>query len=172
MDRHGTLCPVEKSKGPRPRFSKGDATIEAVLAITMGVCIVLAAAPASRILNDMLKMLNANSAEAVARDLGGIITIAGSAQDEVTITYQASSQFSYDLTIKDRLVNISNIRKDGELIVGESSIINTGTGKTAVDPEGDFTGVNVFTITKIRAADCDLTKVCDAYQISAAYEPP
>jgi len=150
---------------------------EVLTAVVLAAALIFMAYQIPKMIQDIAALLTVASAEATARDLAGLITISGAAQDKATIIYEgASTQIFYDITIKDRMVNIGDIRKGigatGEKIKSAESPIRTGWGKTAVDPSGEFEGVRVFTIEKSRSDSCDASKVCDVYKISAWEENP
>jgi hypothetical protein len=148
---------------------KGAAELyEVMLTIVIAVCILLVVAMIPSLVGDMASLLTVASAEATARDLAGAITVAGAGQDMVEIVYNSERpQITYDLSVKDRWVNITSIQNEGSVVLGQNSQIRTGWGKTCVDPEGSFSCVNEFTITKERALDCDSSKVCDTFGIEA-----
>jgi hypothetical protein len=108
------------------------------------------------IMTDIATLLTIASAEGTARDLAGLITISGAAQDMATIIYEGETPtVSYDITIKDRMVTITGIRKDSEQVMKANTPIKTGWGKLAIDPFGEFTDVRIFTVKKTRL--CTIT---------------
>lgn len=154
-------------KGTRGRKGQAD-WMEIFMTILLACCLVIVALKIPDIMKDIATLLTIASGEATARDLGGLITISGAAQDAITITYEgADESIFYDVELKDRMVHITNIRTEyGEIIRGEESPIKTGWGKIGVDdPKGEFENVRVFTIEKTRVVTEDETR--DAYDISA-----
>ena len=145
---------------------------EVLMTVLLAACILFLLFKIPEIVGDIVTMLSLASGEATARDLGGLITISGSAQDSMTITYEgADESIFYDVEIKDRIVYITNIRRESgeaiDIMKGTlGATVKTGWGKTAVDGiSEEFELVNIFTIKKNRIVEEDETH--DAYDVSA-----
>jgi hypothetical protein len=84
--------------------SKGDAAIgEVILLIGIALGLVFFAVMVlPKFINSMMGMLALNSADAMSRDLAGLITISGAATDRMTIDFNPKS--TYDVTISERVV--------------------------------------------------------------------
>lgn len=144
---------------------------EVLMTVLLAACIMFLVFKIPEIVGDIATLLSIASAEATARDLGGLITISGSAQDSMTITYEGADEFIfYDVEIKDRIVHISNIRKESGEIISMwkgtlGATIKTGWGKIAVDGlSEEFELVNIFTIQKNRIVG---EETYDVYDVSA-----
>ena len=141
---------------------------EVLLTVVLSVCIVILAFQVPRIMMDVATLLTIASAEGTARDLAGLITISGAAQDMATITYEGENPtVSYDITIRNRMVTITGLKKDSEEIKNFELPIKTGWGKIAIDPSGDFRNATTFTIKKNRlCTDAKIqNNICDVYAV-------
>jgi len=142
---------------------------EVLVTVLLAASILFLVFQIPEMVGNIASLISLASAEATARDLGGLITISGSAQDSITITYEgADESLFYDIEIKDRLVHITNIRKESGEPIGMifGSTMKTGWGKTAVDGISEEFGlVNIFTIEKTRVVEEDGTH--DDYDVSA-----
>ncbi len=144
---------------------------DVLITVLLAACILFLLFKVPEIVGDIVTMLSIASGEATARDLGGLITISGSAQDSITITYEgADESIFYDVEIKDRVVHIKGIRREAVDILSAKGVlgatIKTGWGKTAVDDlSEEFEDVNIFTITKNRVVEED--ESYDVYDVSA-----
>jgi hypothetical protein len=130
---------------------------------------ILVAAQIPKILQDTVALLALASAEATARDLGGIITVSGAATDAAYVRYESEiPSMVYDVSIAGREVSITDMRSADEGYVARvSSSVKTGLAKTAVDAEGSFTGVRIFGVEKSRQVPCGILAHCDAFTLTA-----
>ena len=112
------------------------------------------------LIGDVVTMLSLQSAEKVARDLGGMITVSGAATDSMTIYYQAESEdVSYDIEIKDRMVHIKGITGGEGGTIMSGTTVSTGWGKIGVGQISEDLGyVNTFLIKKTRGFDNSVVK--------------
>ncbi len=67
--------------------------------------------------NELAKQMASDSAEVVAKDLAGFITVSGASPMEMTITYKPSTVFTYNIEVKDRIVKASSML-DGKSVEG------------------------------------------------------
>jgi hypothetical protein len=99
------------------------------------------------LLGNMYKLFSLTSAEVVAKEIAGFISVSGVAPHKITIYYSPGTLI-YDVGVDDRLVRVNLLNKDNS--VKEKSVAE----KTAVDPFLDEKSVNYFTIMKyIRALE-------------------
>jgi len=106
-----------------------------------------------KLLYDMYKMFSLISAEVVAKEIAGLVSVSGVAPHQITIYYSPSSSVTYDVKVGDRLVRVDLLNKDKT--VKEESVAE----KTAVDPFLDASSVNYFTIMKYFRDGEDLYKI-------------
>ena len=127
---------------------------EILMTVCLAVCIILVGFQITRIAGDMLKLFMLASAEAVARDLGGLITISGAGQGTVSIIYEAGDpSVTYNMEIKNRAVDIKGIVTQFGIELTSPTPMTTGYSKIGVDdPSGQFEEVRIFTIKKVRGA--------------------
>lgn len=147
---------------------KGQAILtETLLIIFLSAAIVVAALQIPRIIKDFIDLMTLASAEATARDLAGLITVSGAATDSATIKYEGEDyDIFYDVRIEDRIVYVTGVRKEGELIMEtEYSPLTTGWGKIAVgDISRIFIDTRVFNAEKIRTVTS--VETYDDYDVS------
>jgi hypothetical protein len=131
---------------------------------------ILVAAQIPRILEDTLGLLVLSSAEATARDLGGMITVSGVGTDSTYVRYESeASGMVYDVSLAGRYVNINDMRALDESSVSRiSSSTTNGLAKIAVDAAGSFTSVRIFGVEKTRdPAACGSSTACDKFSVTA-----
>jgi hypothetical protein len=93
-------------------------------------------------LYDINKLFSLISADVVAKDLSGLITVSGVVTNKITIYYSPSGVVTYNVGIKDRIVNV-------ELLESKDKVKEKSSPeKTAVDPQLQESNVNSFTIMK------------------------
>jgi len=155
----------------RPFGSKGQGEwSEVMLTMVFAAGMILVAAQIPNILKDTVALLALASAEATARDLGGVITTSAAATDSASIRYESEIiSIVYDVSIADRVVSITDMRTADEGYVARvSSSVKTGLAKIAVNASGSFTSVRIFGVDKTRQAEkCDGKSVCDAFTLTA-----
>lgn len=101
---------------------------------------------------DLVKEIALESAETVAKDVAGFVTISGAAPEEIKITYNPSTKFSYDVEIKNRIVMIKS-QLDGDYTEGPRIIIwelepLPWKEKTAIDAIANFKDTKTIVIEK------------------------
>lgn len=125
---------------------KGQASIVSIVGI-VAIIVIFVSVAATIFLPGMIADMYAEialvSAEVVARDLAGFITISGAATDSITIYYIPSEQHKYDVAIGNRIVDV-------KLLTVEYGMKGQAIAKTAVDPAASRENVNSFTIKKWR----------------------
>lgn len=106
------------------------------------VFVLLLAVILPKYLSDINKLFSLISADVVAKDLSGLITVSGVAANKITIYYSPSDVVTYNVDIKDRIVNV-------ELLESKDKVKEKSSPeKTAVDPQLQESNVNSFTIMK------------------------
>src|SRR3972149_528618 len=98
---------------------KGQAKIYKALFAVIAVAIFLFVVTAfvQRNLYDLARQLATESAEVVAKDLAGFLTISSAATEDIEITYSPSSTFSYDVDIENRIVGARSLLR-GDYLEG------------------------------------------------------
>ena len=96
---------------------------------------------------DLFKSIALSSAEIVARDLAGFISVSGVAPNEIKIAYNPSESYKYNVAIGERLVqvylSIKNLPKE------VTPVKEIATAKSAVDNINEKANeVNFFEIKK------------------------
>jgi len=96
---------------------------------------------------DLFKSIALASAEIVARDIAGFISVSGVAPNEIKITYNPSETNKYNVEIKERIVKVfretENLPKEVEP-VKEIAIAKSAVGNI----NENFNFVNFFEIRK------------------------
>lgn len=92
--------------------------------------------------SELAKQMASDSSEVVSKDIGGFITVSAAAPDDITITYQPSTIFTYDITVND----------NG--IVKASSLLN---GKPADGPRFFGMGIPAVWMDKTAIGGIDTT---------------
>ncbi len=136
--------------------SKGQGEMTDVLmTVILSICVLAVAFKVPEIIDDMSSLLTLSSAERTALDLGGLITISGAAQDRITIYYENEDEtISYDITIDDRMIDIKNIRVNGEISISSETTIAKGWAKIGYgDVSLSLEDVRNFIIEKDRDDD-------------------
>lgn len=91
---------------------------------------------------DLFKSIALSSAEIVARDIAGFISVSAAAPNEIKITYNPSESNKYNTVIGDRLVQVT-------LAIENAKINEKSTAKVAIgDIAEKFDIVNSFEIRK------------------------
>ncbi len=106
----------------------------------------------SQSFQDLAKQIALESAEVVAKDLAGFITISGAAPEEIKITYKPSTKFSYDVEIGGRIVRVSSLldgdyREGPRIFVWEFDPL-PWKEKTTIDTTANFKNEKNFVIQK------------------------
>jgi len=133
--------------------NKGEAEFsDSLLFFIIAICILAMIPGLLTIAEEMSTLLTMSSAELVAVDLAGLTTVSGASQGNITMTYEnENTKITYDLTIEDRLLTVTNIRIDGELMLGADAPLGRGWGKIGVgDISSSFNDVREFVIQKSR----------------------
>src|SRR5437867_9573519 len=125
-----------------------------MLVSVISVVVVLNVLTIIRTLADELAL---QSAESVARDTSSMITLTAAAPGEITIKYQPSNKYSYDLSVKDHLVNVNLLSPEGGSCqqafgFAVDQRICSGTGKAAIDVLAVPKTGNLFTFSKVKDA--------------------
>jgi len=124
------------------------------------ICIIIFALPG--MMSSMASLFALGSAEAVSRDVAGLVTISGAAFEDATITYKGASEaLVYNVLIKDKLVSIDTIQLSSGAGVGagatqsssgagvvSSTAFKHGVSRIPFDVSADIIAKNAFTITK------------------------
>jgi len=91
---------------------------------------------------DLFKSIALSSAEIVARDIAGFISVSAAAPNEIKITYNPSESNKYNTVIGDRLVQVT-------LAIENAKINEKSTAKVAIgDIDEKFNLVNSFEVRK------------------------
>jgi len=88
-------------------------------------------------IQEMIKMLSLASAEVVARDLAGLISVSGTAPGRIYINYDPPGDVRYDVWIEGRVVNVK---------AGEKPEV--GSAKIWVEFDATLEDVTRFNLTK------------------------
>jgi len=155
----------------RPLGRKGQGEwSEILMTMVFAAGMILVAAQIPRILEDTLGLLVLSSAEATARDIGGMITISGVGTDSTYVRYESRApNMVYDVSLAGRYVSITDMRmSDDSRINKMGSSVTNGLAKIAVDAAGSFTSVRIFGVGKTRdSAACDGMITCDKFSVTA-----
>jgi hypothetical protein len=134
--------------------------MEVMTLIFVSVAILVIALMVPTIIEQMTGLFALGSAEAVARDLGGLITISGAAFERAAISYAgADSKIVYTVEIKDRLVGVEAFQSATgagarELKrIGNIAALNQGYSRIPFDVVAEIKGKNTFSITKAPSDD-------------------
>jgi hypothetical protein len=129
--------------------------MEVLTIICVSALVVMLAFMVPKMIEDMASLFALGSAEAVARDLAGLITISGAAFDDASISYVgADERIAYDVNITARLVSVQAFRVTGGAgarvlePIGGIEAMEHGYGKIPFDVEASVKGENDFDITK------------------------
>ncbi|MCX6820870.1 MAG: hypothetical protein NT016_02890 [Candidatus Aenigmarchaeota archaeon] len=124
------------------------------------ICIIIFALP--EMMSSMASLFALGSAEAVSRDVAGLVTISGAAFEDAAITYKGVSEsLVYNVQIKDKLVIIDTIQlssgagarggatqsSSGAGVVS-STAFKHGVSRIPFDVSAEISAKNAFTITK------------------------
>ena len=133
----------------------------------IAICILAMIPGLLSIAEEISTLLTMSSAELIAVDLAGLTTVSGASQGNITMTYENENEkITYDLTIEDRMLAVTGIWVDGELIVGADAPLGKGWGKIGVgDISTSFRDVREFVIEKNRLTTDEGTN--DTYNILA-----
>lgn len=93
---------------------KGSAEIEVLMTVGLILLTIFFLANFFEIITDIANALALATATAASQDLSGLVTISGAAPDEISIRFSPTDRYSYDLQIKDRLVNVRLISLNDE----------------------------------------------------------
>lgn len=109
-------------------------------------------------LTNMASLFAMGSAEAVSRDVAGLVTISGAAFDDASITYTGAVEtVVYDVLIKDKLVSVESILlSSGGVVpphpsaagVANLPAFKQGVSRIPFDVSADISSKNTFDITK------------------------
>ena len=114
-------------------------------------------------LEDLAKQLAQESAEVVARDLAGFITISAAAPESLEITYEPSEKFSYDVDVNGRIVSVRSRVGDEYTEAGRIFIWKVGPigweEKTALDLFASLDNEQIFVIEKTVSGDRYVYKI-------------
>jgi len=146
---------------------KGQAELtDVLLVVILSICVMSVAFKVPEIIDDMGSLVTLSSAERTALDLGALITISGTAQDDITIFYENEDEsISYDLEIDGRSLNILTIRINGEPSLSSETTINKGWAKIGYgDVTMDLEDVRSFIIEKSRVDEGG--KIVDSYDLN------
>jgi hypothetical protein len=134
--------------------------MEVMTLIFVSVAIMVIALMVPTIIEQMTGLFALGSAEAVARDLGGLITISGAAFERASISYAgADSKIIYTVEIKDGLVGVEAFRPTdaagarGMERIGNIAALRQGFSRIPFDVVAEIKGKNTFSITKSPAVD-------------------
>lgn len=105
------------------------------------------------IITDIANALALASANGVAQDISGLITLSAAAPNEIFIQFSPTDKFSYELQIKDRLVNVKLISLEEEectdiFRIRVDPAICQSSVSTAVDDLEVFATGNKFEVSK------------------------
>ena len=137
--------------------AKGAATITDAIYIVISVAIAVAAIFLfiTENFTALARQIALESAEVVAKDTAGFITVSGAAPDEARIIFKPSTKFKYDLEVSGRIVEVKSLL-DNEYTEGPSFFgFKPGpfvwSEKAAVDPEASFKSIDTIVISKVVA---------------------
>jgi hypothetical protein len=106
---------------------------------------------------DIFDMSSLSSAEIVARDLGGMITISGAAPNEMTISHRMHSTYKYTIDIADRFAS-------AKMTTPVYDMKGEAYSKTAIDDiHYSAEGINYVKIEK------ELTEDGNTYTVTGDY---
>jgi len=136
--------------------SKGQAEWNEVMTlIFVAVAILMIALAVPQIIDNMTSLFALASAEAVARDLSGLVTVSGAAIEKATISYEGvDSNIVYRVDIGNRLVAVDAFRVANRAgvrtmeRVGGSTALEHGVSRIPFQVSATISGSNTFTITK------------------------
>lgn len=131
-----------------------------LICVAVAICIIIFALP--EMMSNMASLFALGSAEAVSRDIAGLVTISGAAFEDASITYKgAAESLVYNVLIEDKLVSVDTIQlSSGAGASGGASQSSSGAGAVSstafthgvsripFDVSAAITAKNAFTITK------------------------
>jgi hypothetical protein len=136
---------------------------EVLMIFLITAAMLLLALQIPKIINDMWTLVSLASAEAVARNLAGLITISHAAAESVTIDYAGEDKnVLYDIEVEGRLVKVNAMQISHSILLESSEpekksfSFSMGTAKIAVDVDASLSGLNVFRINKNRIEGHDI----------------
>jgi hypothetical protein len=136
------------SKRIRKKGTETPATALGILLIVIGI-VALFYFIFPLVFGDIFKTISLSSAEIVARDIAGFISVSGVAPNEIKINYNPSESSKYNMIINDRVVQVF---LDTEKIkTKEVATAKSATG--GIDEKFDL--VNIFEIRKSTISSID-----------------
>lgn len=91
----------------------GMTTTEVILLIAMIAITLSAIIAIPGWVDDAFRLFALSSAEVVARDLAGIVSISGASPDQITIRYDVEFKgISYNVELKDRMITVVRLEKN------------------------------------------------------------
>ena len=131
-----------------------------LICVAAAICIIIFALPG--MVSSMASLFALGSAEAVSRDVAGLVTISGAAFENATINYKgASESLVYNVLIKDKLVVVDTIRLSSGAGAGgsatqpssgggvvSSTAFTHGISRIPFDVSAAIAAKNAFTIMK------------------------
>lgn len=121
---------------------------EVLLTVLLCACIMVVVLKIPEIVSGILTTFSVASGEKLARDLGGLVTVSGAAQDSISIYYESEAQHvSYDVEISNRMVHVTGIHTEEGRIVS-TPIVETGWGKIGVGEISDEYSQSSFVVGK------------------------
>jgi hypothetical protein len=129
-----------------------------LIAISVAVMILVLMIPT--MIENMASLFALGSSEAVARDLGGLVTIIGAAIDSASINYVGADEaIVYTVVIKDKLVTVEAfkvVNSDGVRTlerIGGIPAMEHGYSRIPFGIAASIEAKNEFTITKALFGD-------------------
>lgn len=127
----------------------GTAEMEVLMTVVIAAIILMILPKIPEMVSEIASLIAVASAEATARDLGGLITTSGAAIEDATITYMgADEQIVYDVTIEDGIITVKALDADTLEPLSFAPAMLYGSSKIPFDVSANIRATNTFTIDK------------------------
>jgi hypothetical protein len=128
---------------------RGTAEIEILTTVVIAAIALMILPIIPEMVSEIASLVAVASAEATARDLGGLITISGAAIEDVTMTYMgADAQIVYDVTIENGIITVKALDADKLEPLSFAPAMLYGYSKIPFDVSANIRATNIFTIDK------------------------